>query len=174
MRRGQDRPAPRRRRACYDDFWCFVTGLSNPQRLRSARAVLEAWSDRAFHARFSAPIAPGPVLHSLPGTSPAAPDCGRSGRAPEKAYDAENSQAARPKGRCCRVNPSPLRILPVIGRVMRRRGGAVGRQGPDLMPLSSQFHKTFDSTGKIERDLQIVIAMPIPFINLWKNQDKFY
>ncbi len=64
----------------------------------------------------------GRSLHSLPGTSPAAPDCRRSGRAPEKAYDAENSPAARPKGKCCRVNPSPLRILPITGRVMRRRG----------------------------------------------------
>ncbi len=66
--------------------------------------------------------------------------------APEKAYDAENSQAARPKGKCCRANPSPLRILPVIGRVMRRRGGAAGRQGPDLIPRSLRYHKTFDGT----------------------------
>jgi hypothetical protein len=74
VRREQDRPAPRRRRACQADVRYFVTDPSNPQRLRSARAVLEAWFNRAFHARFSAPIAPGPVLYSLPGTSPAALD----------------------------------------------------------------------------------------------------
>ena len=47
MRREQDRPAPRRRRACYDDVWYFVTDPSNPQRLRCARAALEAWFNRA-------------------------------------------------------------------------------------------------------------------------------
>ena len=47
MRREQDRPAPRRRRACYDDFWHFVPGQSNPQRLRCARAVLEVWFNGA-------------------------------------------------------------------------------------------------------------------------------
>src|SRR3990170_6033240 len=83
---------------------------------------------------------------SLPGTSPAAPDRWRSGRAPEKAYDAKNSKAARPKGKCCWVEPSPLRILTIIRRVRRRRGGAVGRHSPGLIPCSPRFHRTFDST----------------------------
>src|SRR3989337_1130952 len=58
---------------------------------------------------------------------------------PEKAYAAKNSKAARPKRKCCRVEPSPLRILTIIGRVMRRRGGAVGRHSPGLIPCSLVF-----------------------------------
>jgi hypothetical protein len=143
VRREQDRPAPRHRRACQVDSRHFIT----------IRPIRSAY---APHALFWRRGSTGPSTRtlfcadrsgagpaSLPGTSPAAPDRWRSGRAPEKAYDAKNSKAARPKGTCCRVGPSPLRILTIIGRVMRRRGGAVGRHSPGLIPGSPRFHKTF-------------------------------
>jgi hypothetical protein len=65
-----------------------------------------------------------------PRYKPDSPGSRRSGRALEKAYFAKRSPAARPKGKCCRVNPSPLRILTIIGRVMRGEEGLPGDSGP--------------------------------------------
>ena len=127
---------PGRRSAFYHD-------RSNPQRLRSARAVLEAWLNRAFHARFSAPIAPGPVLLSLPGTSPAAPDRRRSGRAPEKAYFAKRSRAARPQGKCCRSTPYRSACRPSSGALCAGEEGLPGDKAPISCHAPPVFIKIF-------------------------------
>ena len=168
MRREQDRSAPRRRRACQVDSRHFIT----IRPIRSAYAPHALFWRRGSTgpspARFSAPIAPGPVLLPSPVQARQPPaSAGRSGRAPEKAYDAKNSKAARPKGKCCRVEPSPLRILTIIGRVMRRRGGAVGRHSPGLIPCSPRFHRTFDSTF-ICLTITTALYMPDKFMHFFK------
>ncbi len=130
MRREQDRPAPRRRRACYDDFWYFVTDPSNPQRLRSARAVLEAWFNGAVTRTLFCADRSGAGPASLPGTSPATPDRRRSGRAPEKAYDARTPQQHGRRESAAGSTPHRSAYCPLSGAFCAGEEGLSGDTAP--------------------------------------------
>lgn len=138
MRCQHDRPAPRRRRACYAEVWHFVTDVSNPQRLRYARAVLDAWFNGGRHPHAflrqslrDRSCIPSPVHARQPRIA------GAVDAPPEKAYDAENAQAARPKGKCYRGKPHRSAYCPSSGALCAGEEGLSG----DRAPIS--YHSPF-------------------------------
>ncbi len=145
LRRRQDRSAPRRRRACQNGFRHFIT-ISNPQRLRSARAVWEAWFNRAFQGHaFLRRSLRDRSCHPLPRTSPAAPDCRRSGRAPEKLMTPGTPKQHGRRESAAGSTPHRSGCRPSSGALCAGKEGLSGDRAPISIPLSPVFHKTFNN-----------------------------